>query len=152
MRARFGPGRLFRLVARAEAVTWAFLLTGMALKYVTDTTELGVQIAGPIHGVVFIVFVLTAVVVGVDQRWSTGRLVVAVASSIPPLATLPVERYAERRSWLAPQWRLATDEPAGPSDRAVSWLVRHPGQGLVVALAAVVLLTVIALLVGPPVG
>jgi hypothetical protein len=34
------PRRLFRIVAVAEAITWAMLLTGMFLKYVTETTEL----------------------------------------------------------------------------------------------------------------
>ena len=35
------PRLLFRRLAFAEAVTWALLLTGMFLKYVTETTELG---------------------------------------------------------------------------------------------------------------
>ena len=33
------PLLLFRRVAVAEAVTWALLLVGMVLKYVTGTTE-----------------------------------------------------------------------------------------------------------------
>ena len=53
------PVRLYRLVARAEAFTWALLLTGMFLKYVTDTTELGVRVFGMVHGVVFIAYCLT---------------------------------------------------------------------------------------------
>ncbi|MGB0102027.1 MAG: DUF3817 domain-containing protein, partial [Nocardioides sp.] len=44
------PLHLFRRVAIAEAITWALLLTGMFLKYVTETTELGVQVFGMVHG------------------------------------------------------------------------------------------------------
>ncbi|GAB2762567.1 hypothetical protein GCM10027020_13530 [Nocardioides salsibiostraticola] len=146
------PSRLFILLARAEAVTWAMLLSGMVLKYATETTELGVQIAGPIHGVVFIAYVLTAVVVGADQRWSTRRLALAVGASIPPLATIPLERYAARHGWLAPSWRLEREEPAGPTDRVVAWMLRHPGRGALAALGAVAVLTAVALIAGPPGG
>ena len=64
---------LFRRLAIAEAVTWALLLIGMFLKYVTGTTELGVRVFGMVHGVVFIAYCLTAVFVGVNQRWSLGH-------------------------------------------------------------------------------
>ncbi len=146
------PDRLFVLLARAEACTWVLLLTGMFLKYVTDTTELGVKIAGPIHGVVFIVYVVAAVVIGTDQRWSTKQLVVAVAAAIPPLATIPLELHAERHGWLAPTWRLVDGQPAGPADRLVAWMLRHPGRGALAALVAVAALTLVALIVGPPGG
>ena len=46
--------RIFRVLAIAEAFSWAALLAGMVLKWVTRTTELGVEIAGPIHGALFI--------------------------------------------------------------------------------------------------
>ncbi len=50
------PALLFRRVAVAEAITWALLLTGMFLKYVTETTELGVRVFGMLHGVVFVAY------------------------------------------------------------------------------------------------
>ena len=70
---RLTPRSLFRGLAVAEAITWALLLTGMFLKYVTETTELGVQVFGMVHGVVFIAYCLVTVLVAVDQRWSLGR-------------------------------------------------------------------------------
>jgi hypothetical protein len=42
---------LFRVVAVAEALSWAALLVGMFFKYATDTTELGVKVFGPLHGI-----------------------------------------------------------------------------------------------------
>ncbi len=144
------PAVLFRLVARAEAVTWALLLTGMFLKSVTRTTELGVQVFGMVHGVVFVAYCVAAVVVAVDQRWSVGRLVLGLACAVPPFATVPFERYAARAGLLGEDWRLRADAPRGAAEQVVSWLVRRPGQGLLAGVVAVGALTGLALLVGPP--
>jgi integral membrane protein len=143
---------LFRGVAIAEACTWAGLLAGMWFKYVPETTELGVQVFGPLHGIAFIAYCLTTVVVAVDQRWRAGRTVVGLLCAIPPFATLAFEWYVERRGGLADHWRLTADEPAGPLERLVCWLIRRPGQGLAAGVAAVAVLTAVALVAGPPVG
>src|SRR4051794_15629919 len=50
----------FRVVAFAEACSWLGLLVGMYIKYVPETTEAGVKIFGPIHGCVFLAFVVTS--------------------------------------------------------------------------------------------
>ena len=41
----------FRLIAFAEAVSWAGLLVGMYFKYLgSPQTEIGVKVFGPVHG------------------------------------------------------------------------------------------------------
>ena len=145
------PQAVFRRVAIAEAITWALLLAGMFLKYVTDTTEVGVRIAGPIHGVAFVAYCVTTVVVAIDQRWTARRTAIGVLSSIPPFFTLLFDLLAERAGAFGP-WRLTVDAPSRPVDRPVAWMVRHPLRGLVTALVVVAVLTGLALLVGPPVG
>lgn len=144
------PVRVFRVVAVAEAVTWALLLLGMVLKYVTETTELGVRVFGMAHGVVFIGYCLVTVLVAVDQRWSVGRLLLGLVSAVPPFATVVFDLVAERRGWLADFWRLRGAEPARSVDRPAAWLLRHPGRGVVVGVLAVGVLTAVVLLVGPP--
>nr|WP_216652209.1 DUF3817 domain-containing protein [Nocardioides sp. zg-1308] len=144
------PRRLYRVVAVAEAVTWALLLTGMFLKYVTETTELGVQVFGMVHGVVFIAYCLTTVLLWVDQKWPLSRLVLGLAAAIPPFATVPFERYAERAGLLGDTWRLRSEAPRGAVERLTSWLLRRPAQGALVGVLAVAGLTGIALVVGPP--
>ena len=146
------PLRLFRGVAVAEAVTWGLLLTGMFLKYVTGTTELGVQVFGMVHGVVFIAYCLTTLLVWVDQRWSPGRLALGLAAAVPPFATVAFDRHAEKRGWLGSSWRLTTAGPAGVPERVAAWLLRHPARGLVTGIVAVSVLTGGALVAGPPVG
>jgi integral membrane protein len=143
------PRRLFRALATAEAITWALLLTGMFLKYVTETTELGVQVFGMVHGVVFIAYCLVTVLVAVDQRWSLGRLVLGLAAAVPPFATLPFERYAERRALLGNAWLSRADSPTS-GQRAVGWLLEHQRRAVGIGVVAVLALTGIALLVGPP--
>jgi integral membrane protein len=146
------PRSLFRGVAIAEAVTWALLLTGMFLKYVTETTELGVRVFGMLHGIVFIAYCLSAVLVAVDQRWSRGRTLLALVSSVPPFATLAFELYVERRSAVGETWRLVAEEPRGPVERPTAWLLRNPVRGALTGLVAVAVLTGAVLLVGPPGG
>jgi integral membrane protein len=144
------PRTLYRTVAVAEAITWALLLTGMFLKYVTETTELGVQVFGMVHGVVFIAYCLATVVLSVDQRWPIGRLVVGLLAAVPPFATVWFERYAERSGLLGDDWRLRSEAPRGAVEGLTGWLLRRPAQGLLVGLVAVAGLTGVALVVGPP--
>jgi len=145
------PRSLYRVAATAEAITWALLLVGMFLKYVTETTEVGVSIFGMVHGVVFIAFCLTTVLVWLDQQWPPSRLMLGLASAVPPFATVPFERYSACSGLLGTEWRLRTAEPSGLLERLAAALLRRPVQGLAVGVVAVVGLTGLALLVGPPV-
>jgi integral membrane protein len=146
------PLLLFRRVAIAEAVTWALLLTGMFLKYVTETTELAVRVFGMAHGVVFIAYCLVTLLVGIDQRWSRSRVLLGLVSAVPPFLTVWFDRYAERRGALAPSWRPLTQEPERPLHRPVARLLRNPLRGALVGVVSVAVLTGVALVVGPPVG
>jgi integral membrane protein len=143
------PLKTFRFVAIAEAITWALLLTGMVFKY-TDVTDLGVRIFGMVHGVVFIAYCLTTVLVAVDQRWSRGRSLLTLLASVPPFFTILADRSAERADVLGSSWRLVHEAPASTLDRVVSWLLRNPVRGAIAGLVAVAALTGVALLVGPP--
>ncbi|QIX25427.1 DUF3817 domain-containing protein [Nocardioides sp. JQ2195] len=144
------PKRLFRVVAVAEAITWALLLTGMFFKYVPETTELGVRIGGMLHGVVFVAYCLTVVVVGVDQKWRAGRVLLGLAAAVPPFFTVWFDLAGERRGFFGDTWRLRDEAPSGPLEKVVAWLVRKPLQGLVAGVVAVIALTGVALVAGPP--
>ncbi len=146
------PRRLYIVVATAEAVTWTLLLVGMFLKYVTETTELGVRVGGMAHGVVFIAYVLVTSIVWIDQKWPAKQGAVALASAVPPLLTLWTERWLDRSGHLGTTWRLGTKGAAVTApERLVSGALRRPGPAVLVLLVAVAVLTGIALLVGPPV-
>lgn len=147
---RVGPLRLFRAVAVAEAITWALLLLGMVAKYVTHTTELGVRVFGMLHGVVFIGYCLTTLLVALDGRWQTSRVLLALLAAIPPFATLLAERSVQRSAALGAGWRLSRQAPARGLEGVAAWLIRRPGRGALVLLVVVAGLTGVALLLGPP--
>jgi integral membrane protein len=98
------PAGRFRLLALAEAVSWAGLLIGMFFKYVAVGNDIGVNIFGPIHGGIFIAYVLAALLVRGPLRWDGRTLVLALLASIPPFGTVVFERWAARTGRL--------DEPA----------------------------------------
>jgi integral membrane protein len=152
MSHRVQPRPLLRTVARAEAVTWALLLVGMFLKYVTDTTELGVRVFGMVHGVVFIAYCLTVLAVAVDARWRASQAVLGLVCAVPPFATLWFERYAAARGLERDTWRLRSSAPGSVLERLVAWVVRNPLAGIGAGVVAVAVLTAVALAVGPPVG
>ena len=87
---------LFRLVATAEAISWAGLLVGMYFKYLTQAGELGVKIFGPVHGGIFIAYLLLTILVSRSRGWSVWTTLAGLACSIPPFATLLFERWAQR--------------------------------------------------------
>jgi integral membrane protein len=91
----------FRLVALAEAVSWVGLLVGMYFKYLgTPRTEIGVKIFGPVHGAVFIAFVLAAVLAGLAYRWSAGTWLLALLASFLPFGTVIFLIWADRSAKL----------------------------------------------------
>jgi integral membrane protein len=94
--------RMFRVVAIAEACSWAGLLIGMFFKYVVVVDDIGVNVFGPIHGALFVAYVAVTLVVARTLRWPLSATVLALVASIPPLATLWFERRA-RRTGLLPE-------------------------------------------------
>ena len=93
----------FRIVAVAEALSWIGLLAGMYVKYVPETTELGVKIFGPVHGGIFVAYVGVALLASRVLRWSPRTTVLALVCSVPPLATAWFERLATRNGKLPRQ-------------------------------------------------
>lgn len=89
----------FRFVAVLEAISWAGLLIGMAFKHIPEINggpELGVKIFGPIHGAIFVIYVLVALFTARAVRWDFKTLALALVSSIPPFMTVWFEMWAAR--------------------------------------------------------
>jgi integral membrane protein len=87
----------FRWIAFAEALSWAGLLVGMYFKYLgSPQTEVGVKVFGPIHGGIFIAFVVAALLVGLAYKWSALTWVMALLGSIVPLGSVIFLIWADR--------------------------------------------------------
>lgn len=152
------PRLFYRTVAIAEAVTWTLLLGGMLLKYVLlpgETGDLALRIGGFLHGLVFIAYGMTAVLVGVNQRWNARLIVAAVFTAIVPYATIPFDRVLERRGRLDGEWRSTiSDDPRDHTWVSVvlRWMLNRPillGTLFVVGLVSIM---ATLLVIGPPGG
>ncbi|PZF85877.1 DUF3817 domain-containing protein [Jiangella anatolica] len=88
--------RWFRIAAIAEGISWAGLLVGMFFKYVVVENEIGVQIFGPIHGGIFLVYLVTVLAAWRSERWSFTTTILGLASAIPPFMTVWFERRVLR--------------------------------------------------------
>lgn len=152
---RVTPRAFYRVVAIAEAVTWTLLIGGMLLKYVAQAGGLGVLIGGSLHGLVFVTYAGTAVLVGINQRWPIKLIVFAVITAIIPYATIPFDRWLEKNNKLEGGWRtVATDDPRDHTwiDKTLRWFLNHPAVLVVVFVLAVVTIVTVLLILGPPGG
>ncbi|MEV0032824.1 DUF3817 domain-containing protein [Nocardia sp. NPDC050793] len=110
----------FRFFAVLEALSWLGLLVGMAFKYIPDQgNEIGVKIFGPVHGAIFILFVLTSLLAARELNWNWKTLVLALLSSIPPFCTVIFEVWAVRTGKLG-ELSTADATPAAEAVRVPS--------------------------------
>ena len=87
----------FRLIALLEAVSWVGLLVGMYFKYLrSPRTEVGVKVFGMAHGLIFIAFVVSGLLVGIASKWAAGTWLLALLASIVPLCSVIFLIWADR--------------------------------------------------------
>lgn len=146
------PRELYSRIAAAEMVTWALLIGGIILKY-SGVTPMGVRIAGPVHGFTFLTYCVITVLLWVNNRWSFGKLIVGLLSSVIPFATVPFERSAEKAGLLDGPWRFASsdEQPRGVLEQGLAFVVRKPQLAAVLILIGVAVVFTILLILGPPI-
>jgi integral membrane protein len=106
----------FRLIAFAEAVSWAGLLIGMYFKYLgSPQTEVGVKVFGPIHGGIFIAFVVVALLVGIAVKWGAKTWLLALLGSIVPLGSVIFLMWADRTGRMGAASAVSTAPPVAES-------------------------------------
>ncbi|HVA10701.1 MAG TPA: DUF3817 domain-containing protein [Candidatus Dormibacteraeota bacterium] len=89
---------LFRLAAFGEAFGWTLLISSIVFKYyVTPGNNIPIDIAGQIHGTLFLIYIAAVVVLHPSLRWSPRRTLVAGLLSVPPYGTLVFEQWEARR-------------------------------------------------------
>lgn len=140
------PRLLYRIVAVAEAITWTLLIIGLVLR-ATGVTELGVRIGGGVHGFAFLCYVLATLFAGLNLGWRRTTVLAGLGSAIVPWATIPFERWAERRGLLDGDWQR---DGEGRLARLTGWVLRHPIPAVAIALAVVAIAFGTLLWLGPP--
>ena len=88
--------KTFRVVALTEATSFLLLLIATAIKYAADA-PIGVSILGPIHGVLFVGYVLIALNLKDEQGWSTKETGYILLGAVIPFGGYAVDRWLARR-------------------------------------------------------
>ena len=65
----FTPRKLYFVLAIAEACTWTLLITGLILRATTGIDQTLFTTIGGLHGLVFISYGATSILVAFNQRW-----------------------------------------------------------------------------------
>ncbi|MFZ4574050.1 MAG: DUF3817 domain-containing protein [Phycisphaerales bacterium] len=90
------PVGRFRVAAIAEAVSWVGLLVGMVFKYAVVHNDIGVKVMGPIHGALFVLYVICTVEAMTYLKKGPAIMMLGLAAAVPPLTTLWFERWVLR--------------------------------------------------------
>ena len=88
--------KTFRIVALLEATSFLMLLVASVLKRTADADVL-VTILGPIHGVLFIAYVLIALGVRPEQGWDLRTTLLILLGAVLPFGGYVVDRWLGRR-------------------------------------------------------
>ena len=80
-----------RIVAMVEAASFLVLLTATVVKYTADE-EAGVKVMGPVHGVLFVLFVLLTIFVAADERWRLKRTLLTLLCAVIPFGGFIADR------------------------------------------------------------
>jgi integral membrane protein len=88
--------RRLRTMSIVEAVTYLGLVAATVVKY-TAGNERGVEVLGPIHGVLFLVFAGLLLIHYADMGWPWWKAFLAMI-----VGSLPFGGFWVERRWLAP--------------------------------------------------
>ncbi|WP_040865185.1 DUF3817 domain-containing protein [Nocardia exalbida] len=105
----------FRFVAVLEAISWFLLIIGMVFKRIPEPVLWPVKVFGMTHGIVFVLFVITAIVAARELGWSAKTTVLALLSSIPPFCTVLFEVWAVRSGQLGELSNADSAESGAPA-------------------------------------
>jgi integral membrane protein len=88
--------RNFRYIALVEATTFLALLIASVIKN-TGGSEAGVQILGPIHGLLFIAYVVFALQLREPEGWTGKQTVWILIGAVLPFGGYVVDWWLLRR-------------------------------------------------------
>ena len=87
--------KTLRYVALAEATSFLALLVASYVKH-DGGSEVGVQILGPVHGILFIAYVVIALLVARAMGWSVITAVLVLLGAVVPFGGFVVDRWLAR--------------------------------------------------------
>jgi integral membrane protein len=105
-----------KLIAFIEAISYLVLLVAVVFKHVYGQPA-GVEIVGPLHGLVFLAYFMGVLFVREDQGWGLLRVIVVLLAALIPFGAFWVERRLVTLPPSRPESGLSamppTDSPTG---------------------------------------
>lgn len=89
--------RTLRYVALAEATSFLALLVATYIKYANDSPA-GVAILGPVHGTLFLAYVLITLNVREPARWSNRTTLAVLLGAVLPFGGFVVDRWLAKNT------------------------------------------------------
>lgn len=84
--------RFFKIIATLEGISLlVLLLIAMPLKHIWDKPDM-VKIVGMAHGVLFIGYIIMAIMLKIEQNWTWKKFLIICAASVVPFGTFYIER------------------------------------------------------------
>lgn len=90
----------FRYIALIEATSFLALLVATVVKH-SDGGATGVQILGPIHGALFIAYVINVFAIRAGERWSTKVTCWVLLGAVLPFGGYVVDWWLARERHIA---------------------------------------------------
>jgi integral membrane protein len=91
-----GAIRRYRVLAYIVGALLVLLTIGMVLKYLPPKEAALVSVVAPIHGLLYMVYLVTAFDVWRRAGWPLSRMVAIVLAGVVPLMTFVIERRVVR--------------------------------------------------------
>lgn len=88
--------RRYRIAAFAEGVALFILVIAMVMRYAFDQ-RWATQVWGPIHGVIFAVYVLFSFDLGYKERWSMKGILAVLVAGVIPVVSFLAEAWVVRK-------------------------------------------------------
>ncbi|MBF6340081.1 DUF3817 domain-containing protein [Nocardia abscessus] len=105
----------FRFIAVLEAISWFLLIIGMVFKRIPEPVLWPVKVFGMTHGIVFVLFVISAIVAARELGWNLKTTALALLSSLPPFCTVLFEVWAVRTGQLGELSVAGSAESGAPA-------------------------------------
>jgi integral membrane protein len=93
-KTRVNLAKVLRVVVVLEAISWLALIVATIVKY-SANAPLGVQILGPTHGTLFLVYVGLTLEVRKRLNWDRRTTLIVLADSVIPFGGFIVARRSD---------------------------------------------------------
>ena len=89
--------RNFKLVALIEATTFLLLLVASYVKRANDQ-PLGVEVLGPIHGLLFVAYMVMALALREHAGWTGRQTLLILIGAVVPFGGYVVDRWIDNNN------------------------------------------------------